>query len=689
MTKTLMLAPLTLGILLAPLGTLAERLEEVDVEATAPVNPTRTQAPAEAREQALPADAADALRELTGVSGARMGGRALEPVIRGQSQNRLNVILDGAYVHGGCPNRMDPPTSYAPMDSYDDVEVIKGFQSVLYGGGGSGGTVLVKRRLRPLPADKPWDGHIRAGFKGNSDTRNLSADLSLGSGRVYGRGSLSYQDAGNYDDGDGHRVRSAYETRAGALMLGLSLWDGGRLEASVDLQRDRDTLYAGAGMDSPASDLDSYRLKFSQDLGAGPFDRIEAEAYRNQVDHEMNNYSLRPVTAPMKMRTLSASDTSGGRFQTTLGLAGDGNLDLGADYQYNRRNANLFSGPKTLGGDPARLDSILWPDVALKQLGLFAQGDLPLGEDLDLFAGLRYDRVTSEARRAAEKGKGLTSPDDLYRTYYGTRAKKAEEDNLSGFLRLEQALGTGDDTAYLALSRAVRTADASERFLAKNAMKPALRWIGNPGLAPEKHLQIEAGVEWAGAAWRAGGSVYYDHVDDYILRDKAAGQAGIRRSDGASIYRNIGARLWGVEVDAHVRPLSHWQASLGLAYVNARNTDDGRWLPQTPPLEGHLGLDYGRGRWSAGGVLRFAATQHDVDVASGQDVGETPGWGALDLYGRYRVSRILDLRLGVDNVFDQTYAYHVNRANSDPFNPEAIQVNEPGRSFWADLSAHF
>ena len=44
---------------------------------------------------------------------------------------------------------------------------------------------------------------------------------------------------------------------------------------------------------------------------------------------------------------------------------------------------------------------------------------------------------------------------------------------------------------------------------------------------------------------------------------------------------------------------------------------------------------------------------------------------------------------GINNVFDRAYAYHVNRANVDPFNPDAVQVNEPGREFWLRLSANF
>ena len=83
----------------------------------------------------IPTDAGDWLRDIPGVSGSRMGGHGIDPTIRGQSQTQLNILLDGAYVHGGCPNRMDPSTAYSPIESYDHITVMKGSQTVRYGSG--------------------------------------------------------------------------------------------------------------------------------------------------------------------------------------------------------------------------------------------------------------------------------------------------------------------------------------------------------------------------------------------------------------------------------------------------------------------------------------------------------------------------------------------------------------------------
>ncbi|MEW8586763.1 MAG: TonB-dependent receptor plug domain-containing protein, partial [Candidatus Thiodiazotropha sp.] len=135
-----------------------EQLGDIYVEGEVETAPAVIMQPVESNSLGLPADGGDFLRDLNGVSGIRMGGHGIDPVIRGQSQNRLNILLDGAYIHGGCPNRMDPPTAYSALESYDSVTVIKGSQTVIYGGGGSGGTVLFERKPPRFEAGKNYLG---------------------------------------------------------------------------------------------------------------------------------------------------------------------------------------------------------------------------------------------------------------------------------------------------------------------------------------------------------------------------------------------------------------------------------------------------------------------------------------------------------------------------------------------------
>jgi iron complex outermembrane receptor protein len=670
-------------------------LDDVVVEGAPTPLPTFLSAPPQEIKHGLPTDAADLLRGLPGVSGSRMGGRGIDPIIRGQSQSRLNILLDGAYLHGGCPNRMDPPTLYAPLDSYDEITIIRGSQTVRYGAGGSGGSVILSRNTPRFSDGETWRGTLSGGLTSNAQTKQAVADIAAGTRQGFVRLTGHTKEADNYADGNGDTVRSAYKTHGINSLVGWTPADDQRLELGYEASRERDTLYAGAAMDAPKSDNDTVRLRYAQGRLPGAFANLKAELYRSEVTHQMDNFSLRQQTSPRKMRVDSTSDTSGGRISAELDAA-NATWTIGADYQENTRNA--VRNWDYMAADPSVLQSIMWPDAELQQPGLFIEFELPMGAADNLSAGLRYDRVKAsiDGDKAAIVPPGdlpwQRSASQLYQQYYGVSEHDATEDNLGGFLRYEHPLDNGWNLSA-SLSRSVRTADANERYLAASNMAPSLRWIGNPGLAPEKHHQAELGLSGGGSAWTLAGSLFYNRVDDYILRDRAHGQEGILQTDGATIYRNVEARLWGGEIEAGIRWGGPWSSRAVLSYVQAQNHDDDRPIAQTPPLEGSFSLDYEVNRWSAGALLRWAAKQTRVDTdpasGSGLDAQATPAWAAFDLYAQVQLHANSQLKAGIDNLFDTTYAYHVNRANSDPFNPDPVQVNEPGREFWVRLALDF
>jgi iron complex outermembrane receptor protein len=672
----------------------AEQLDEIHVEGEAETVPAMTRTPVDDKSQGLPVDGGDFLRDINGVSGIRMGGHGIDPVIRGQSQTRLNILLDGAYIHGGCPNRMDPPTAYSAMESYDSVIVIKGSQTVIYGGGGSGGTVLFERKQPRFEAGKSYLGQVDAGYKSNSKTKEFSTDLAAGSQSGYIRGLVGYKDADNYEDGEGNEIRSAYENASGNLILGYTPDQNKLLELNVEATREDDVLYAGAGMDSPMSDADNIRLKYEQSDDLGPFAGVKAEIYSTQVDHLMDNYSLRELSAPMLMSVPTSSDTTGGRLLGDIMLGGN-NLTIGIDMQNNERDADRYSGMPTMA-EPTTLQSIMWPGAELEQTGLFAELAMPVGDENMLKFGLRYDRVDAAISRGDEKPDlgASPTPNNLYAAYYAETSDEKTENNVGGFVNYEHSLGDG--SLFAGFSRSVRTADATERYLASFARNMTTgvdsSWVGNPELEPEKHHQLEVGYKWQNADIDTDITLYYNDVTDFILRDKARGQDGILVSNGtANIYRNVDAEFYGIEWQAGYRLSNTLQANASLAYVRAENSTDDRPIAQIAPLEATVSLDYTSGDWELGGTLRANAkqTRADVENGSGLDAQETPGWGVIDLYGRYALTTNSSIRFGVDNLLDKSYAYHVNRANVDPFNPEAIQVNEPGREVWLKGSVTF
>ena len=308
--------------------------------------------------QASPvSDGGELLKSLTGVSGIRMGGRAIDPVIRGQKETQLNILLDGGYIHGGCPNRMDPPTAYTSVESYDRVTVIKGNRTVVYGGGGSGGTVLFERDW-PMIDEKGYNVNLAGSYEGNGDKGEVGFDAAMGDDDAYVRFIAHHSEAQDYEDGNGNKVDAEYESDSNALLAGIRLSEDTTLEASFEKSGEEDVEFPGAMMDSPFADSESARLKLTHDFSNGPLQYLRVDLYQSDVAHLMENAAME---AP------STSDTEGLRILMEANAA-DIDWTFGVGMQNNDRNAqaNMVSNNAAVFSH--------WPGVAIDQTGLFVEG---------------------------------------------------------------------------------------------------------------------------------------------------------------------------------------------------------------------------------------------------------------------------------------------------------------------------
>ena len=654
-----------------------EKLEVLDRPAPIPVVETRDRE----RLPAMPAgDGADLLRGFAGISIGRMGGHGLEPRVRGLGEWNLKVLVDGAAIHGGCPNRMDPPTSFAATGGFDRVTVIRGVQSLRHGAGGSAGTVLFER-VAPPPGDAPsWRAEASAGYGSWNAAPELGLNASWARKRLYLRADAESRRMDSYEDGSGEVVRSAFESRVANLMVGIGDRERTFVELGYERSRTDDALFAGAGMDSPYDRGETVRLRFHRTAAAGPLAELEAELYLGRVEHLMDNYSLRPRTARMAMRVPTTSDTLGGRVRARLVSGARLRLSLGADLERNERRALRFAGPTN--ERVSALQAVMWPDAELTQTGLFAEADRSLGSASRLRAGLRLDafRASTGLADLAPVGANLSAA-QLYRLYYGRGAEPWDEIGASALLRYERSPRPGW-TIFTSASRSLSAPDATARYLGAGNPDPTRRWVGNPGLDVAAHHQLDLGVSRSADGHRWNVTAFLDLVDDFVLRDRARAQPGILLADRASIYRNVDARLVGLELDGSWALSGPWALRGNAGWVRGENRTDGRPLAQMPPLQGVAALEYAHAGWRGRAALRWALEQNRVDddpaIGSGVDFGPTPGYAILDLELVLPLGGGLELLAGVDNLLDDTYADHLNRGNL--FDPDPLRVNEPGRA---------
>jgi len=608
-------------------------------------------------------DGGDLLKNINGVNAIRRGGHGLEAVIRGQSDQRLNTFLDGAMVYGACSAKMDPASTYANVNNYDSVTVIKGTQSVLFGAGGPGGIVSFKRVTNPVT--KP-EYRIGQNFDSNAGAYTTSGNMVFPlSSSSYLRLNGSATNAGNYETGAGIKPLTEYSTTDYTVILGTLLSDGSKLEVNYSNNRQDKVGYPGLMMDIAYSYTDMYTLKYHRVTPLGIFNTMNVELFNTDIDHLMDNRTLR--SGGSAMATPTSSDTYGGRIIGTIGS----DIRAGVDYEHNTKNAE-----QTMMGS---LKTYLWPDVETEKLGLFFEKDMN-----DISYGLRFDQVELDPTRAGvDPGAGTmqNSANMVYAMAANggyAAATKRDFDNVSGFLRFNNLM---NGSSYVNLSINERAPDATELFNAKQNSSAMMRHVGNPHLSSERHMTIEIGHEGMLLGNHITGSVFYNDVDDYVTTHRVADAAM-----GTRTYKNVDATLYGYEITAH-RVVAGIDTTLNLNYTRGEDDTQNRALPQIMPLAGDLTFEIKSAQSNYGLRINFADTQDRFDSKVLDVAGGTAGYTAYDIFAGFEPTPNLRFTVGMSNITDKRYATHLNTTNT--LDATATRTDEPGRSLFGSINYEF
>lgn len=599
------------------------------------------------------------------VSLSRLGGRGLDPVVRGQSQERVDVLLDGMRVEGACPNRMDPPTSRLST-ALPQVLAVKTGNQTLRWGPIAGGQVIATTAA-PAFEDSVTTGHVTIGGSDNGSGSLAAASAAVGDDDAWLRLSGGYEEADDYEDGDGNEVRSAFENTEGRIDGAWRADNGFYIKGMVSRQEERDVKYA-AMMDAPSTDTDMARLELGAPVANGEWNLM---AWQADVDHLMDNFSLREP-GMMQMETRSETRTRGARLVLDQTFDYTKELSVGVDVESNDWDATLYN----VTTPPGAVASYMWPDVERDRVGVFVEGFHQLRVNTRVGAGVRYDRVEMNPTGADQSYMGgMKTPAGTYQSAYGTGDLKAQDDNVSGFLTTEWRF-SDFQTFEATASHSVRSPGVNERYVARDTMMGT--WVGNPELDTEKHHKLELAITGQRAGWHWRPALWMDRVDDYVLR--------YQPQPGDTRYRNISARLVGVEGELGWTD-GTWSTTGKLASVRGRNTDDNDPLPQIPPLLYTQTLGWSHQGHRVEAEWQLARRQDRINEESGLDPGESPGYGVLNLSGHHPLTGFLTLSWAVDNVFDKAWAPHVSR--EDSVTGEGYRVNEPGRTLRAALTARW
>ncbi|WP_241132745.1 TonB-dependent receptor [Achromobacter insuavis] len=612
--------------------------------------------------------------------GGRAGGDL--PVIRGQNA-ASSLFLDGM---------RDVSMQARDTFNLEQVEIIKGPDSVYAGRGGAGGSInLVSKAPKAKDAievtgqigtdsnyrgtlDSNWRLGEKSAFrlnvmgnKGDVPGRDKAVDferwgvapsLALGMGTPT-RITLSYY---HYQNDSMPDYSIPYDPRVG-------------LPVTETLGISRKNFYGLAGRDFMKTRDDLATVDFQHDFS----DRLKLRSVV-RYGHETADYlATQPDLTLANLPAGIVNRPAYGRYYTTKAFANQTDLsgefesggvkhgfDLGFEYTsveqtmaYNNDQVLASDGVTKCPADLAQTSlrdpdpSVSYPcrtvrswpaPYATDTLALYGFDTLKFDEQWQASVGLRWDNYRASGHDKKEQGYRRT--DNLLNYQLGLAYKPVPEGTLYA------SYGTSSTPS------AVAGATASD----------ILRKSSDEAAAPEKSRSVEAGVKWQVLDERLtlSGAVFQDtrkHTNIEVMPNE---------------YEQAGeTRVRGIELGFSGAITPAWNVYGGYTFLDSKlirggRKDigaEGRDLPNTPRNAFSLWTSYkvlpeltlGAGAYYVDKV--YGNTNTDVDAHGAPKTRWVPSYWRFDAMAKYRFSPNLSAQLNVLNVFDETFYTRARPSN--------------------------
>lgn len=634
---------------------------------------------------------ADALEDIPNVD-IRGGSRSIaqKPNIRGLSDNRVVQVIDGVRQNFDLAHR---GSYFLPMSLIQEIEVIKGPSSSLWGSGALGGVVAMRtpNALDLLKNNDKFGVKIRQGYQSANNLSEKDVSVFAANDKFDVLISGFYNNADNLRTGRGNKLNNtAYKQFGGLAKFGWQINDANRVELSHRETRfkqtapsnneveneltneqikDQITEYHKQSNGSPPKTKPSKSL---EEFYSGVKTRLGSVSYLTdqQIPDQSTvfNYYLTPDNpylnthiALYNNKTIEKEQrkVSGVKDQTKLTTRGINlrnsselshiSFVYGVDYMRDKIRTQRGTNDKDakFRAEPYNANS--------NTTGVYLIAHIPLfGEKLLLSPSVRYD-------------------------HYDTSSKtvKYKDNHLSPATKLTWIVTNWlDFTAKY--NEAFRAPSMQERFASGAHFGASIiggreeinKFIANPNLRPEtaKNKEITANLHFdslfkQGDKFKIEATYFRNDVKDFInlkiFNDaNTSKNANTRLLPTNSQYQNItNARLSGIELQAQYQT-ERLTLFTNYGSTKGKDKDSGEALSNIAASKIGVGVNYAlvKDKFTVGATVTHYAAQRRVP----KDHSVTyPSYILTDLRATYAPLKgewkNLRLDFALENLFDRKY----------------------------------
>ncbi len=583
----------------------------------------------------------ETLNSIPGVSSSYFGPNASRPVIRGIDGDRVRMMQNGVGVLDASALSPDHAVPIDPLIA-EQIEVIRGPATVLYGAGAVGGVVNVidyripKEKLVGI-LDR---GEVR--FGGADDEKSGAAVIDVGNGifaihaDAYKRetndlnvpGFAKIESRRGANDPRGKLVNSASQSNGGALGASLT-FDSGYVGLAYS---NFNSNYGTVAEEAVKIKMDSKRWDFATE--ARDFSNLNIGNIISGIKFRMahTNYMHQEINDGVIGTTFKNRGIEG----TLEAMHGKiGNLSGVVGFQF--QNARF----KALG------DEAFVPPTKTVSDGIYIYEELPIDTIKFLFGG-RIDKTQVDSDGGGKFG--------------AAQSKDFTPRNLSAgelySINKNWSLGTN-------LTHTERAPTQNELFSNGPHLATGQFEIGDSRLSAERSNGLDAQISWKAGKNSFSVSGFYTRFDNFIFLSNTANTRGVNGElnpvdiDGNGVADNSGetiireavlkaipAIFKGFEAEGKFRVYEgrgNLDLNLRGDYVRANNRETGNPLPRIAPLRLGAGLDYNFGQFGSRLDVLHGFGQNRTDTFE----TKTDGYTLINALVSYKVNKVFG---GVGNI---------------------------------------
>ena len=392
-------------------------------------------------------------------------------------------------------------------------------------------------------------------------------------------------------------------------------------------------------------------------------------------DQGENWYNTPDSTANLSGGTGIKSDSPNRTYFTDLQLSAPimekHVLTGGFSFRYDTADSNNFPLSNYKDPDSVSGASTQWGGGVSKTFSGYLQAEIALHNTLTLYAGLRDDYWVSSDGYAGQTGTGAFSSTYPEKTQNAFCPKGALV-----WKPLE------DTTFRISGGKAFRAPPLNQLYKTWISTSSSTVYNSNPDLNPETVLAWDAGVEqklWKGAKIKA--TYFENYLSDMIYNvTTATGQTipGLSGSYKITNYTNVGsAESKGFELEAEQSFGKYLRLFVGYTYDDSSITSHmspsgidiyGKSLQQAPRHMLNAGVDTSYGPASLFTSWRYVSkrygTDTNTDTVNGV-YGSYDPYLVWDIKTAYKLSEHATVSFSVNNVLDEKYfVYYVSPGRS-------------------------